>query len=626
MRVRSRSWEFDLARAPAEYWSLLADTARYNEAMGVPRHTVRDELQADGGLRFFGEMRVGPFTLAWEDLPPNWVTNAWQEHVRRFSRGPFASLAAQLHMTPRGAGTHLTYTLSVQPNGLASALFCRVFLERSGRGFVRVVAGARRFVESGAAQPFEYQPPPPRPAVRERVAALVQRMERTPYAHGLAARLARHLLEAQEVDLSNVRPIALARQWGVAERDCVELALCAARSGLLEARWQLLCPRCRVAKSGVASLEQLPAEAHCSTCNIHFDRDYARNVELAFSPAVNVRPVERGEFCWLGPMNTPHISAQLTLAAGEQRRVEVPLASGSYRLRTLEAGAEAPFEWHGEGFPPLRVSDDAAEAPAADLLPGALVNTASRPRTLIVEHREWLRDVLTAHRVTTVQAFRDLFSADVLRPGDDVAVEHVTFMFTDLVGSTALYQRLGDAPAYHRVREHLALLTGIVRAHDGAIVKSRGDGIHAAFVEPADALRAALHMQRALAEAADRQAAGGISMRIGLHAGPSIAVTIDGRLDYYGTTVNTAARLEGQGAGGDVVLSEMLAGDPAITELLGDVEPERLAVDLKGLTGRHAVYRLDAEHTLMLARRLAVGEQRIAGPATDALEASPPRP
>ena len=103
MRALSRSWSFRLARAPHDYWPLLADTARYNEIMGVPRHQVRDQAQADGGVRFLAEARVGIFDIAWEDLPPNWVTGAWHEHVRRFSRGPMATLSAHLRMVPRTA-------------------------------------------------------------------------------------------------------------------------------------------------------------------------------------------------------------------------------------------------------------------------------------------------------------------------------------------------------------------------------------------------------------------------------------------------------------------------------------------------------------------------------------------
>ena len=76
----------------------------------------------------------------------------------------------------------------------------------------------------------------------------------------------------------------------------------------------------------------------------------------------------------------------------------------------------------------------------------------------MVEEREWARDALTAHRVTSMQLFRDLFGGDVLRPGDEIAVDTMTFLFTDLKGSTTLYNQIGDARAYQLVRHHFDYL------------------------------------------------------------------------------------------------------------------------------------------------------------------------
>ena len=115
----------------------------------------------------------------------------------------------------------------------------------------------------------------------------------------------------------------------------------------------------------------------------------------------------------------------------------------------------------------------------------------------MVERRDWVADALTAHQVTALQAFRDMFSDEVLRPGDEVAIGTVTLMFTDLKGSTALYDRVGDAQAFHMVREHFAVLAKAVREHDGAIVKTIGDAVMAAFADPAQAVRAALAIQSA---------------------------------------------------------------------------------------------------------------------------------
>ena len=173
-----------------------------------------------------------------------------------------------------------------------------------------------------------------------------------------------------------------------------------------------------------------------------------------------------------------------------------------------------------------------------------------------------MRDALTAHRVTTMQAFRDLFAAEALRPGDEAAISNVTLMFTDLKGSTELYERVGDAAAFRLVRQHFAFLARVVRANNGAIVKTLGDAIMAAFADPADAVRAAQAIQEEVTEFNEASGGEDIVIKLGLHGGPCIAVELNDRLDYFGSTVNMAARLQGESVGSDIVLSEAIVNDP----------------------------------------------------------------
>jgi len=78
-------------------------------------------------------------------------------------------------------------------------------------------------------------------------------------------------------------------------------------------------------------------------------------------------------------------------------------------------------------------------------------------------------------------AFRRLCPEQLLRPGDDVEIGRVAIVFTDLQGSTKLYDALGDATAFHLVRDHFAFLSERVERHNGLIVKTVGDAVMAAF-------------------------------------------------------------------------------------------------------------------------------------------------
>lgn len=603
MPTHAVEWEF--AHPPSAVWPLLADTARFNEAAGLPKHPVRREEQPDGSVRFFAEARIGPFELAWEEIPVEWVTDRWFRHERRFSRGPLARLTASAELRPGAAGgtvggTICRYTMEAEPAGpVGRLLLAAGFLRRAEQGFVRLVDGVREHLDGRRPVAFEPPRPPLDDARRQRLARLVETIEASGNGHGLAGRLADLVRTGQDLDVERIRPRALARRWEVPERAAIEVCLQAVRDGMLESRWDILCPRCRGAQLTATALDRLPTRAHCESCNIGYDRDFARNVELSFHPAPSVRPVIEGEFCLFGPMSTPHVAAQVRIEPGERRTVPAGLAHGPWRFRTLEPGGQADVTVGADGVPAVLVTDGAIEAgppAAAGVL--ALENRDSRPRTVVVESRRWVEDALTAHRVTTLQAFRDLFAGDVLRPGDEVAIAQIALLFTDLSGSTALYERIGDAAAYRLVREHFAFLARTIRDHDGAVVKTIGDAVMAAFAEPADAVRAAVAVQAAVAgfnreQGGLEQGGAGIAIKMGVHAGHCIAVTLNDRLDYFGQMVNLAARLQGLARSGEVLLSTSLADDPRVREVLAGVVPgTREAVAVRGVGRPIDVLRL----------------------------------
>jgi class 3 adenylate cyclase len=286
-------------------------------------------------------------------------------------------------------------------------------------------------------------------------------------------------------------------------------------------------------------------------------------------------------------------------------------------LRTLEPGPECDIDWQSGGFPAILLGADATTAgpeSAADTV--RIENRSARPLIAIVESRAWVADALTADRMTALQTFRDLFSEDVLRPGDEVSIGRVTLLFSDLRGSTALYQKIGDATAYQLVRDHFAFLAKTIRNHQGAIVKTIGDAVMAAFIRPEDGLGAAIAIQREVAAfnqahpLADRGVEGdAIAIKLGLHQGPCIVVNLNDRLDYFGSTVNLAARLQGQSLGGEIVLSGDLAEDPAVAPLLVSLAAEGFPAKqdqaaLKGFAEPFGFYRL----TLASGREQQTGQ------------------
>lgn len=594
MRRHKREWIWQFDQPPATVWPIMADTARFNEGAGLPKHKIIETPQPDGSVLYEATARQGPIKLAWREAPVNWVANQWFEHCRYFTRGPFKSLCAQLRLVPDGGATKAIYTVDVEAANWLGELGLRtVVLSMVGKKFAGLAAAARKYLNGASDKPLGFVGSGPTANVAARVTQIVAAIEDTPHGHGHAQRLADLVMHGQEVDVVKIRPLALANEWRIEPREAVELCLEATRAGLLDLRWDLLCPRCRIAKAVVGSLDELPTGAHCGTCNIDYGREFSQNVELSFQPAPGNRVVDYGEYCLFGPMSTPHIAVHITVPAHARRSVEAVIAPGPYRLRTLEAGPEVDMEYAGGGFPAVELSADqvAPGAPGADGVV-ELVNDTEYDRTFIIEERAWVQDALTADQVTSIQAFRDLFSDQVLRPGDEIAVQRIALMFTDLRGSTALYESVGDAAAYRLVRDHFSLLAAIVRRHDGAVVKTIGDAVMAAFHLPADALAAALDIQRQVASLNDGDGEGPIIIKLGLHTGPCIAVTLNNRLDYFGTMVNLAARLQGESRGGDIVLSPAFAEDAGVAEILRDLSPSRETANLRGFDAPVHFFRI----------------------------------
>jgi class 3 adenylate cyclase len=595
---RTWTWTFDLP--PDQLWPVLADTGRFNEAMGLPPYTLEETVQPNGTVLRRGREKVAGFQLEWEEKPYEWITGRHFRQARVFTKGPFRRFGPVFDIEPDGkGGSRVTYALEWEPRTVAGRVFGARLANQAGENVAKRVVEAVEFAQGNHASkritPFVLPEPELPAGAPQRAAALAREIDRSPYGNGLGERLADVVLHGMASDLTHLRPKVLARDLGVAPRAATEACLAGVRAGLLSMQWDLLCPNCRGAKVSVAALSELPRGAHCGTCNIDYDRDFERNVELSFKPAATIRPIQDVRFCLSGPMESQHVPVQVLLSPGERRTVAIDLPPSAYRLRTQHPGGFVDVDYESGPFPSLHITESGVEildAAQGGNEPGSVtfVNDAGFELAALIEERAWAREALTAPEVISLQVFRDLFAEATLRPGDDAGISQVALLFTDLRSSTELYERVGDATAYNMVREHFALLAAVVREHDGAVVKTIGDAVMASFADPAQAVRAALAMQQAIASSA--RIGHDLVLKVGVHAGPSVVVTLNDRLDYFGSTVNMAARLQGQSAGDDIVLSQAVATDPAVQELLAGVTKRQETVALKGFAEPVSFLRL----------------------------------
>jgi class 3 adenylate cyclase len=590
-------WEFDLESSPEQLWPLVADTNRFNRDTGVP---AVEMITGEALRNARRHLRLTTFgiPIEWEEQPFEWIRPRRFGVVRRYSKGPVAQLRVLAELTPRekspdrsstDSGTRLVYEVWARPRNLIGLAAIPVQIGIiSARSFARTFREYDEVAKHGRTISTNSSKVNFAPGGRARLLDLSEKLVAQRIDQQLVALLVDHIENADDFSLARIRPYELAGRWNQTRRAVLEACLYATRAGILDLQWNLICPMCR---GGAAkeSLNEVVSTVHCPGCNIDFSVNFQQSIELDFRPNASIRRIEVERFCIGGPQVVPHVAVQQLLEPRASRSVQVDLEQGRYRLRTMGLAGWQHLRVTDQGLrdttliaSPAGWSDDEINIGKSAAL--NLDNATDDEQLFILERTAWTDDAATAAEVTALQVFRDLFAAEALRPGEQISVGTLTVLFTDLKGSTRLYREVGDATAFGRVMNHFDVLRQVVAHEDGALVKTIGDAVMAVFSQPVAALKAMLEAQTRLASPPDGMPP--LTLKAGIHSGPCIAVTLNERLDYFGSTVNLSARLEGLSTGADVVISPAVYFDPEVRELLGEPQnglvASRFEMPLKG--------------------------------------------
>lgn len=574
-------WKFDLKSSPERLWPFIADTNRFNRDTGVPKIDVEKDDKRRPNARRRVRLSIYGMPLEWEEQPFEWVKPTRFGIERVYSKGPMARLRvrAELNEKPDG-GTDLTYELWATPRNLVGSIaipsqvkfiiepkFRSAILEYDkaavGPGLTIVPRDPDTSLSSFDLARLE--------SLHEKLVESIPDTEQADQKRAIADRLADFIQHADDFDVSRIRAYNLADTWREPRRLVLEMCLRATRIGLLDFKWDLLCPMCRGPQESPGSLKDIKPHVHCAACQIDFTVDFDRYVELTFHPNAAVRRVKVESYCVGSPQLTPHVVAQQLLPAGDKRELTLPLEPGRYRLRThdLPGSQEVIVSDEGEKSAVTIVTNEGVgnqQLHVAENFSLTLENKTAAEQLVMLERMAWTDQATTAAEVTALQMFRDLFSSEALRPGEQISVGTLTVLFTDLRDSTRLYREIGDATAFGRVMTHFDVLRKSITERDGAIVKTIGDAVMAVFRSAADGVSAMLEAQQSLANPSEGVMP--LRLKAGLHTGPCIAVTLNDRLDYFGSTVNMAARLEALSTGSDVIISRSVYEDRKVRELL----------------------------------------------------------
>jgi class 3 adenylate cyclase len=588
--------QVDCKSSVADLWRILTDTSYLNRLTGeAPRQIA--EISASDGARYRIKTKAGGFSVEWEEWPFEWEHQQRFRVFRRFKAGPVDSVDTQLTFAVReDGGARVGIRLALVPKIAWLAWMVRFGTRRAADALVLSVRAVDEALARRAPLPPAADKPPEAAIGLQRAQNALREKATSPE---LVDKLCDWIRMARDEDLARIRPYALADDWGVDRRVLLATCLQGVRAGLLELRWEVICPSCRVGTEVVNTLAAVKEHAQCHLCEIAFGLDVDEALEATFAPTTAVRKIDVGQYCVGGPARTPHVLQQALLPAGGHATLIAPREPGRYRL-FVRGGEAIPLEVtpNGTSAHAVRVRSDEHDTQHVGAGGSITVDNAHADERHVKLERV-LREsqAATAREVSLLPGFRRDFSAEVLRPDLALKISTVTLFFSDLTASTQLYADIGDAAALRLVHDHFDIVLGIVERHGGALVKTIGDAVMAAFADDLAAVAASIDMLHAF-EKFRREAPNGerTHLKLGLFRGPSFLVNANGVLDYFGQTVNIAARLQAQASSGELVIEETLA-ELAVQsgKLDAGAIKERYRATLKGVTDPIDVARIVVE-------------------------------
>ena len=450
---------------------------------------------------------------------------------------------------------------------------------------------------------------------------------------GVVNALERMVRDAPDHALNRINALDLAARESVDEERVIAALLNAVGLGMFEMTWSVMCPSCAGVLSANRSLKTLDrAQYNCAFCAAGYETTLDNLVEVTFTVSPRVRKIAAHspdqlsaaeyyrQIFWSSAIDLPADPEQLLrevtletvdLPPGERAILSLQLPKGAlivfdpvtHTAQFLDVGGEEASERQN-----LSVIFNKVQIPVdtVALRPGplrlALENrTDSRVLPTIWMANQALDDllkrrkpILTAKRLLTNQTFRDIYRTETLAIGQRLKILSLTFLFSDLKDSTELYDRVGDLVAFDLVNEHFRLLQEIIASERGAVVKTIGDAVMATFETPDRAIAAALRMREAMSDLGAERQHQSLRLKMGIHEGSCLAVTLNGQQDYFGQTVNIASRVQGLAASRSIVVTEQVVENAHARALLetNGLKPTLRPVALTGIADKVSIYEI----------------------------------
>ena len=583
-------WSTQLRAKPEQLWPYVSNTNTVFRMIGFPS-VKRTQLSrsAPKGFIEVTNARLSSYLL-WEQEPYIWERPFRFGTTRYYKLGLLRKFRFLVDLIPNSEGTLVRTRLWVSPHKNITFFLLKGILERIMKHRYQKIL--KEFDECATLEILPYVRNSPKRLVRG-AESRIKQITKELITETRRKRIINHLIEyirkADDEDLIRIHPFALAEYWGEKKYSVLNVFLHAAKINLLDFGWDVCCPNCKSPRNNFRKLKESRAQLYCEVCDLDYELDFNKNTYLVFQPHPLIRKVSDRKYSFGDPQSTPHKVTQHFLNVGEAKYLNVKLEEGTYLFKSHNHKGELVMHVREDGKDNVSLiineRDFMGQEVTVSRKPNLTILNHSRKKLVcFLEKKDWKEEATYASEVSSAHDFRTLFSREALKEGNNVKASGVTMLFTDLMNSTEIYRQEGDDSAIGRVMSHFKILQQIIAEERGGVVKTIGDSVMAVFREPVSAIKAVERIQQIFSTSTAM--GDSFKLKAGIHYGDCTAVNLNGRTDYFGTTVNIASRLVDVAKEKEVILSEAVYKHPDV-KLYLDKKKDNLFVkenqiELKG--------------------------------------------
>ena len=488
--IKRYDFQWTLDATANQLWPLVADTDRFNRAIGLPVPNFKYD-HSSGQLNIFGDANFKGMKVRWREHPFEWICEREMSIVREFESGPFEWVTSNVELQPLAdQKTRLVHRIAVKPRGwlgkiLTPIQFGLVTKRAMDRVYPRLAEIAND-KSCGYACDVSFGSVPKLSRVQtklleERVEQLGKNINNVV----LADELGDFIRRSADPLAARIRPLTLAPKFNCTQDQALQACYGCIEVGLLNFSWDIICPVCRVAADNFVSLKQIESHVHCKVCNLEFKPDFADSVEAIFSVHPEIRSVDLKTYCIGGPFHAPHVLAQNCLIPKQQVDVGVVLRPGRYGISgpQLNAYGELDVEENAIASRVEFVIGGSIEPEMPTLGSGnacvSFKNQTDIEVLVRLEQRANRDDALTATIASQHSLFKKLFPDDFKTVEQLVGLSRVYLLAFRHVEADVLLDQVGDI----QVRENWAKLQQMISAEqsDCRIVECTHESLIASF-------------------------------------------------------------------------------------------------------------------------------------------------